>query len=248
MIYPNEAKHGTLAGFLFESHISTQVTGYNIFLGDPTHMSKLLHPSTHMTGDHLSALKVKTGYMNYKAKISQKSYLENDPNFKCKEYQEHETYSACLENVYSKQIRTYLNCSPPWLDDDTNKWCNESLNIKEDDVESYDFILRNILNYKADIGECFEPCSSLYFDVNLDIFNYREGYDKYGLYLRFEDTVETTKMNIVITSTTLLTRIGGIIGVGKELLWVIVFVCGALKAILWFCSSVCVNCYPQVPE
>ena len=190
-----------------------------------------------MTGEQLSALKVNTGYMNYRVKVSQKSYLEDDPNFECKSYGKQDSYGMCLQKEISEQIRPFMKCSPPWLDDDENKWCNNSLDLEDGDVESYRFFLGNILNYRSDIHQCFQPCKSLYFDVKLDIFDDRENADIFGIYIQFEDTVETTKVNVAITTATLLTRIGGIIGVGKELLWVIIFSCGGLRTILSFCSG-----------
>ena len=50
-----------------------------------------------MNGDMLSASVINKGYMNYKAKISRKVHLEEDPNFKCKSYTKAKPYSACLE-------------------------------------------------------------------------------------------------------------------------------------------------------
>ena len=187
-----------------------------------------------MTGEQLSVLKVNTGYMNYKAKISQKSYLEDDPNFKCKLYTKQDSYSGCLEQEFLNQLSPYLKCSPPWLVGDENMWCNETLHLDEEVVKSYRYVLGNILDSQADIGNCFQPCKSLHFDVRLDIFDHREDSDRYGLYIQFEDTVETTTLNLAITTTTLLTRIGGIIGVGKELLWVFIFFCGAGNAFFSF--------------
>ena len=47
--------------------------------------------------------------------------------------------------------------------------------------------------------------------------------DRYGTYLQFASQVEVLTTHYSITTITLVTRIGGIIGVGKELLWVIIF-------------------------
>ena len=45
--------------------------------------------------------------------------------------------------------------------------------------------------------------------------------DLFGISVAFDNIVEQTISDWQITPVTLLTRIGGIIGVGKELLWVI---------------------------
>ena len=44
--------------------------------------------------------------------------------------------------------------------------------------------------------------------------------DRYGLFVAFNEDIEVFTENLIIQPITLLTRIGGIIGVGKELLWV----------------------------
>lgn len=46
--------------------------------------------------------------------------------------------------------------------------------------------------------------------------------DRYGLVVQFDTEVEITDVNFNIGVMTLLTRLGGIIGVGKNLLWLII--------------------------
>ena len=46
--------------------------------------------------------------------------------------------------------------------------------------------------------------------------------DQYGLILYFDKEVEVTEVKYSIGFITFLTRLGGIIGVGKELLWVLI--------------------------
>ena len=47
-------------------------------------------------------------------------------------------------------------------------------------------------------------------------------HDRYGLFVTFDRSVEVTRSHLTIPPLTLLTRIGGIIGVGKEFLWIII--------------------------
>ena len=47
--------------------------------------------------------------------------------------------------------------------------------------------------------------------------------DQYGIYMVFEDVVENTVSEYQIGPKTLATRVGGIIGVGKNLLWILIF-------------------------
>ena len=54
----------------------------------------------------------------------------------------------------------------------------------------------------------------------------------YGLFVQFEEKIEVRNSNFVIDEITLMTRIGGIIGVGKEMVWIIVISIGILKMFL----------------
>ena len=158
-LLPEDKKNGTIVGFIFKKMLRKNATedfsGYQIYLTDPFSRSELKDPSFQMQGDVLSALVENKGYMNYKTRISETVYLENDPNFKCK---------------------------------------------------------------------------SLNFDVKFRQLEQR--HDRYGLYIQFEDTIVITTSTLAINAKTLITRIGGIIGVGKELLWVVVFLCVTLQSAL----------------
>ena len=114
-------------------------------------------------------------------------------------------------------------------------WCNQTKDDKD-----LKFLINNILDKHADTRDCFQPCSSLHFYVKLKTFEFQNS-TKYGLYIQFEDTVETIKWNLAMTELSLLQGIGGIIiiGVGKEFLWVIILFLGILKISLSFVIRFC---------
>ena len=56
----------------------------------------------------------------------------------------------------------------------------------------------------------------------MEEINTLESKNLFGLTIVFDNVVEKTISNWQIEPVTLLTRIGGIIGVGKELLWVLI--------------------------
>ena len=71
--------------------------------------------------------------------------------------------------------------------------------------------------------------------------------NKYGLFIQFEDVIETIETSFVIDTRTMLTRIGGTIGVGKEFLWIILFAGTALKFLHCFGLQCCFrNIYTYV--
>ena len=59
------------------------------------------------------------------------------------------------------------------------------------------------------------------FNSRLTRFDPRD--DKLGIFIQFEEKIKTVGVTFIIDEITLLTRIGGITGVGKEILWGILF-------------------------
>ena len=83
-----------------------------------------------------------------------------------------------------------------------------------------EYLLMRIVDGFEDDASCFKPCSQMKFDSRVTRIDGRE--DKFGLFIQFEDIIKVQKSAFVIDSITLMTRIGGIIGVGKEFLWIVV--------------------------
>lgn len=65
------------------------------------------------------------GYVNYRVRFSMEVHVENEPKFKCKIYDENDSYSKCLEKQYIEKILEKLGCIPPWLGD-ASMWCNST--------------------------------------------------------------------------------------------------------------------------
>ena len=172
-----------------------------------------------------------TGYNNYRTSVSLESHVENDPALPCRTYQKHYSYANCLEERYVSQVQSMLGCIPPWLADNSSLWCNQIFeNITSSRKADIQFLLANILDGFADDGECFPPCSKMTFNSRLTRFDPRD--DRIGLFIQFEEKIKTVGVTFVINEVTLLTRIGGIIGVGKEILWTIVFFVFCLRTLL----------------
>ena len=168
------------------------------------------------------------GYNNYRTSVSLERHVENDPSLPCRTYKKDFRYANCLEERYVSQVQSMLGCIPPWLSDNSSLWCNQIFeNITGNKKEDIQFLLTNILDGFADDGECLPPCSKMTFNSRLTRFDPRD--DRIGLFIQFEKKIKTVGVTFIIDEITLLTRIGGIIGVGKEILWAIVFFFGSLK-------------------
>ena len=51
-------------------------------------------------------------------------HIENDPNLKCKDYNEDHEYPKCLHERYIEKVIEKLGYIPPWLGYDISIWCN----------------------------------------------------------------------------------------------------------------------------
>ena len=78
-------------------------------------------------GTYLLATPVlKGGYYNYRTRITIIENVENDPNMKCRNYDENLRYSQCLQKRYSQKVKKVLGCYPPWLVANKTLWCNNT--------------------------------------------------------------------------------------------------------------------------
>ena len=55
-----------------------------------------------------------------------------------------------------------------------------------------------------------------------------ESNELFGMVVAFDNIVEQTISDWQIKPITLLTRFGGLVGVGKNLLWIIIFICSSM--------------------
>jgi len=72
---------------------------------------------------------------------------------------------------------------------------------------------------RVDTG-CYDSCKSYRFLTRKIGFSTRQ--DRYGLKIYVNQDVNVKKTHFTITPITLLTRLGGILGVGKEFLWIVI--------------------------
>ena len=92
---------------------------------------------------------------------------------------------------------------------------------------SIQYLLMNILDGFADDGSCYQPCKRMKFNSRRTRIDPRD--DRIGIFIQLEEKVSVRETKFAIDGITLLTRIGGLIGVGKEFLWIFVITCGLLK-------------------
>ena len=58
-----------------------------------------------------------------------------------------------------------------------------------------------------------------------------ESNELFGMVVAFDNIVEQTISDWQIKPVTLLTRFGGLVGVGKNLLWIIISICSSMSIV-----------------
>ena len=130
------------------------------------------------------------------------------------------TFFQCLKKEYMKRAMEFLTCIPPWMTSKKDQWCNNLINTTSENKRKISNRLDTVMKGKASRGECLPICNSVWYKTTKNGHDERE--DRYGLYVEFRQKVILTSNHLSIEPMTLLTRIGGIIGVGKEFFWIII--------------------------
>ena len=88
-------------------------------------------------------------------------------------------------------------------------------------------LLRDIVDGFADDGSCYQPCKRMKFDSRRTKIDPRIG--KIGTFIQLEEKVTVRETGFKMDGITLLTIIGGLIGVGKEFLWILILSFGIIE-------------------
>ena len=99
------------------------------------------------------------------------------------------------------------------------------------------FLFEDILMGLSDSKQCSVPCTKTDFYVNKIGFERKTSQE--GVLVFFENKVEKRISELQIGAKTLLTRVGGVIGVGKNLLWLLVFFFTSLGSLLTLARKKC---------
>ena len=171
-------------------------------------------------GDNLQSPSRK-GLNNYKLKIHREISLESDPQSNCYDYPEAGDYDKCLEAEIIKQMNNFVNCTPPWMTENENVWCGKehATDLKNIDPRYYLEFMNDLISGQFDHGKCSAPCRK--YSYHSTGLGFVDNPEDSGVTIFFDKIIDDTIFDFKIDSITLLTRFGGIIGVTKNLLWIV---------------------------
>ena len=222
--FPEAAKknaiEGMEIGFFPEGKM---FDNFRILMTDQMSSSIFEQINSYPSGDRIFT-SMYEGWVNYKVKIKQEIHLENDPNYHCINYKVPGEYDQCLRKEYIKASFDILGCAPPWLTKNETLWCKENeleKKIKtDDDIYRWTTFVSDVSFGMMKSG-CSVPCKkSKFYSTNGGFRG--DTLKRKGVLIMFDRIVEKSISEFQRTPKTMLTRFGGLIGLGKNMLWIII--------------------------
>ena len=119
------------------SNFTNYTTGFNLFLSDHKSASLVQPPKFVIDGQQFNTNSKQTGYKKYRIKLLEEIHLEEDPHFPCRNYEYDGEYNQCLEEEYTRQSLELLNCTPPWITDNQNIWCERNIHVTQELIDKF---------------------------------------------------------------------------------------------------------------
>ena len=157
----------------------------------------------------------------YKVKIFEEIGVEGNPVSPCINYQFEGNYSECLEGEILKQNFHFLNCTPPWMTNNEDHWCQGKYRLNSSLARmNYLTFLSRISVGEKNFEKCYTPCKVKRYHSRK--IGPRQGSNSTGIIVWFEKEVEITKSEFTLNPTTLISKFGGFIGISKNFLWIMI--------------------------
>ena len=182
----------------------------------------------YMLGNKLES--PKEGFMKYKVKVLEDIKLEDDPKKPCTDYKIRGEYARCVENEIIQQNLKYLNCTPPWMTENKDLWCKGMHKVDNLTSRNFSNFVDDINYGEASNGKCMVPCREKFYQIK-DMGLMEDSHRK-GFLIMFANKVSITKAYWTNDGVTLLSKIGGSIGISKNLLWLIILLISSVGVIM----------------
>ena len=192
---------------------------------DRANSAKLYPDELEMLGSQIR-IRPEAELSTYKTKISRSQHVQGDPQLDCSVYTLENSYNDCIQNEIHKLFaNSPIGCQPPLYTQDLNRMCNQKFNFSSSkDSEIVKLLLQ--LTFQDWKSECSIPCTRSKYTTR---YLSKSPYNRTGLNILFDRTVDVTKSTFSINEQSLLTRLGGSISMGRTVLWILVTLLGAAQ-------------------
>ena len=221
----------TVFAFQFNNH--SLVESYRVFMADKLTASIFdQNKLSIMLGDKLSSGSRYNGYLVYKVKIREDISLENDPHNPCFDYKIMGEYAQCVENEIIQDNFQYLNCTPPWMTENEDIWCKGVNQFNSTLMATkYKRFLNGLGMTEPKFKKCPAPCRVKRYQA--EVIGVRGWKNvKGGIAIWFLDEVDIVKSSWKMDAKSLISSVGGFIGVSKDFLWLLIMLLTSVGGII----------------
>ena len=228
-IPPKLSKFYPVIDFRLEAS-KTNITSFKVFMADQLTASYFdLHKKI-MIGDKI--VTVNDGWTEYKVQIIENNMIEGDPKYECIDYKTKGKYAKCIENEIIRENSKFLNCTPPWMTENETLWCIGKNKLNNNSRKPYFNFIADIIKSKANEEKCLVPCKVKKFEAREISKSAYIKVSQLGLRVVFENDVDVIKSSWQMDEITLLSKIGGFIGISKNFLWLIILLISSTSALI----------------
>ena len=168
---PSSVLHQIYFRIFLSKYTNKKIKRFKMFLSDPVTASPF--QDNKMVGGSLQTESISLGpkgdigYTIYKVKVHEEIQLEDNPSYRCRSYNSAGQFDSCLEQEFTRQSLSLLQCVPPWLTENQTRWCRNKINVSSQKSEEIKFFLEKLSFGKAQIGDCLSPCRTTWYEVNI---------------------------------------------------------------------------------
>ena len=228
VVVPKVSKYSRIISMEFSVNSSYPYLSFKTILADQMTSSSFFQQKT-MLGDKVVSMD--QGHREYQVKISEGENLEGDPTYPCISYNIVGMYAKCVEIEMVQQNSQFLTCTPPWMTSNEDSWCKGGYELTSRSIGlSYVKFLNDIRYSEANSGQCLVPCKvRSYVAKEIGV---RAENDTGGLSIRFEKEVDITKSSWTTTLLTLMSKVGGFVGLCKNFLWLTTILISSISVLM----------------
>ena len=141
VIKPKEAENNYVSYISFYIALKTLTTAFKVFLSDQRSASLVQPPQFIMHGPRLKIDPKQEVLKVYRVQILEEIHVEGDPQYPCRNYKVNGEYNQCLEDEFTRQSFELLNCTPPWMTDNQNFWCERNIHVTQELNDKFQYFI-----------------------------------------------------------------------------------------------------------
>ena len=189
-------------------------------LRDPINSISFGEKSSTVKGDQIIGKKGMR--RDYRVKVKQTLYEENDPKFPCTMYSDKNSMDFCVRGKIYARLMFYLGCLPSLFAfvGDENDTCRQNFDFSSDQERmNITYAMLSLFVDSRFARICEDTCTQATYETTLleEVPS-----DRTRIHLYFDNTVDIVRISFRVDFQTFLTRLGGAVSFGRTGLWIFI--------------------------